>query len=76
MFKGTMTKKPVQKLAQGTTQNSYNIMTQQTFRKHIFLCFSDFSVFVFFLLIIRNRNLRGMSNYVDWNKQVNMFYAT
>jgi len=33
MFKGTMTKWPVQKLTQGTTQNSYNIMTQQTFRK-------------------------------------------
>jgi len=33
MFKGTMTKWPVQKLTQGTTQNSYNIMTQQTFRQ-------------------------------------------
>jgi len=43
MFKGTMTKWPVQKLAQGTTKNSYNIMTQQTFRKHIFLCFSETS---------------------------------
>jgi len=36
----------------GRHKNSYNIMTQQTFRKHIFLCFSDFSVFLFFLLII------------------------
>ena len=45
MFKGTMTKWPVQKLTQGTTQNSYNIMTQQTFRKDLFLCFSDFSFF-------------------------------
>jgi len=25
--------------------NSYNIMTQQTFRQTIFLCFSDFSFF-------------------------------
>jgi len=37
MFKGTMTKWPVQKLTQGTTQNSYNIMTQHTFRQTIFL---------------------------------------
>ena len=44
MFKGIMTKWPVQKLTQGTTQNSYNIMTQQTFRKHIVLCFSGFSL--------------------------------
>ena len=35
MYKGTMTKWPVQKLTQGTTQNSYNIMTQQTFRQNI-----------------------------------------
>jgi len=35
------------KTTQGTTQNSYNIMTQQTFRKHIFLCFSDFFIFFF-----------------------------
>jgi len=26
-------------------------MTQQTFRKHIFLCFSDFSFFIFFFVI-------------------------
>jgi len=25
-------------------------MTQQTFRKHIFLCFSDFSFFIFFFI--------------------------
>ena len=42
MFKGTMTNWPVQKLTQVTTQNSYNIKTQQTFRQTIFLCFSDF----------------------------------
>ena len=50
MFKGTMTKCPVQKLTQGTTKNSYNIMTQQIFRKHIFLWFSDFSFFIFFFI--------------------------
>jgi len=50
MFKGTMTKWPVQKLTQGTTQNSYNIMTQQTFKQTIFLCFSDFNFFIFFFI--------------------------
>ena len=52
MFKGTMTKWPVQKLTQGTTQNFYKIMTQKTFRKTICLCFSDFSFLIFFLLIV------------------------
>ena len=39
MFKGTMTKRPVQK-HKGRHKNSYNIMTQQTFKKHkiLFLC--------------------------------------
>ena len=50
MYKGTVTKRPVQKLTQRTTQNSYNIMTQQTFRQTIFLCFSDFSFFIFFFI--------------------------
>ena len=40
-FKGAMTKWPVQKLTQRTTQNTYNTMTQQTFKKTIFLCFSN-----------------------------------
>jgi len=45
-LKGTMTKWPVQKLTHRTTQNNYNIMTQQTFRKTIFLCFSA-DVFIY-----------------------------
>ena len=45
-FKGTMTKWPVQKLTHRTTQNTYNIMTQQTFRKTIFLCFSELAASV------------------------------
>jgi len=51
MFKGTMTNWPVKKLTQGTIQNSYNIMTQQTFRQTIFLCFSDFFLFSVLLII-------------------------
>jgi len=35
---------------QGRHKISYNIMTQQTFRKHIFLCFSDFSFYIFFFI--------------------------
>jgi len=39
-------------------------MTQQTFRKHIFLCFSDFSFFIFFfLLIILKGILQEMLSY-------------
>ena len=41
MFKGTMTKWPVQKLAQGTTQKLLQHHDAQTFRKHIFLCVSE-----------------------------------
>jgi len=33
----------------GRHKNSYNIMRQQTFRKNIFLCFSIFSFFFFFI---------------------------
>jgi len=28
-------------------------MTQQTFRKHIFLCLSDFTLFIFLLIILK-----------------------
>jgi len=31
-------------------KNTYNIMTQQTFRKTIFLCFSDFSFFIVYFI--------------------------
>ena len=31
-------------------KNAYNIMTQQTFRKTIFLCFSDFFLFFYFFI--------------------------
>ena len=37
MFKGTMTKWPVQKLAQGRTQKLLQHLDAKTFRKHIFL---------------------------------------
>jgi len=48
-----MTKWPVQKLTQGMTQNSYNIMTQQTFRQTILLCFSDFYFFYFLTQLLK-----------------------
>jgi len=41
---------PYKNQHKGRHKNSYNIMTQQTFRKHIFLCFSDFSVFYFLFI--------------------------
>ena len=54
MFKGTMTKWPVQKPAQGTTQkNPHNIMTQQTPRKHNYIVVF-FGFFCFYFLFIDN----------------------
>jgi len=47
MFKGTMANWPVQKLTRGTTQNSYNIITQQTVRQTIFFLFFGFLFFYF-----------------------------
>jgi len=41
---------PYKNKHKGRHKNSYSIMTQQTFRKHIFLCFSDFSFFIFFFI--------------------------
>jgi len=50
------------------TKNSYNIMTQQTFRKHILLCFSDFTFAAItedtfpFLLSSKNMNIKDESS--------------
>ena len=60
MFKGTMTKWPVQKLTQGTTQNSYNIMTQQTFRQTIFCVFRIFLYFLFLLIISKTTSPKNV----------------
>ena len=64
MFKGTMTKWPVQKLAQGTTQKLF--MTQQTFRKHIFLCHKLSTVTAAVQCLLRKQNKRtyGTSPYL------------
>jgi len=50
MFKGTMTKWPVQKLTQGTTQKLLQHHDATDIWKTYFLCFSDFSFFIFFFI--------------------------
>ena len=55
-FKGTLTKWPVQKLTHRTRQKHLKHNDEHTFRKAIFLCFSDFYFLFSFLLIIHYMN--------------------
>jgi len=50
MFKGTMTKWPVQKLAQGTTQKLLQNHDATDIKKHIFFVFFGFFCFHFLFI--------------------------
>ena len=61
MFKGTMTKWPVQKPTHRTTQNTQNTKKQQTFRKKLFFVF--FGIFFSFYLSFLKWVLQEMLSY-------------
>ena len=70
MFKGTMTKWPVQKPTQGTTQKLLKQHDATDIKKtYMFVLFSDFSFLFSFVLVNSSRNSPRNVELPPWNGQ-------